>query len=54
MEVQTINSTVPFLFCSGLRGLMSKNKDDIKWIINVSAVEGQFYRMVNYKFKIIE
>ena len=47
IEVQTVNSTAPFLLCSNLRSLMSKDKQVPKWIINVSSMEGQFYK----KFK---
>eukprot|EP01080_Neovahlkampfia_damariscottae_P001419 gene1419-12039_t len=45
MEVQTINSTAPFILNSQLRDLMAKDKTVDKWIINVSAMEGQFYRL---------
>jgi NAD(P)-dependent dehydrogenase (short-subunit alcohol dehydrogenase family) len=47
IEVQTVNSTAPFLFCGNLRSLMSREKEQPKWIINVSSMEGQFYK----KFK---
>ena len=45
MEVQTINSTAPFILNSQLRELMAKDKTVDKWIVNVSAMEGQFYRL---------
>lgn len=44
LEVQTVNSTAPFLLIQGLTPLMSISKTDPKWIINVSAMEGSFNR----------
>jgi NAD(P)-dependent dehydrogenase (short-subunit alcohol dehydrogenase family) len=45
MEVQTINSTAPFILNSQLKELMAKDQTVDKWIVNVSAMEGQFYRL---------
>lgn len=45
VEVQAINATAPFILVSRLRPLMAKIQDIDKWIINVSAMEGQFYRL---------
>ncbi|CAF1164779.1 unnamed protein product [Didymodactylos carnosus] len=43
-EVLTINTLVPFILNSRLKSLMSKRQDDMKFIINVSAMEGSFSR----------
>jgi NAD(P)-dependent dehydrogenase (short-subunit alcohol dehydrogenase family) len=45
LEVQAINQTAPFILCSRLKSLMIKVQDQDKWVINVSAMEGQFYRL---------
>lgn len=42
LEVQIINVTVPFILCTELRKLMEKSPFKYKYIINVSAMEGQF------------
>lgn len=47
MEVQVINSTAPFILCSQLKSLMEKSPEKPRFIVNVSAMEGQFYK----KFK---
>ncbi|KAL9642919.1 hypothetical protein ABK040_010613 [Willaertia magna] len=46
LEVQTINVTAPFLFNSKLKSLLLKavKTNGISFIVNVSAMEGQFYR----------
>ncbi|EFC41454.1 predicted protein [Naegleria gruberi] len=44
LEVQTINVTAPFIINSRLKPLMAKMVDQDKFIINVSSMEGQFYR----------
>jgi NAD(P)-dependent dehydrogenase (short-subunit alcohol dehydrogenase family) len=47
MEVYVINATAPFIFCSQLKPLMEKTPDQQRFIVNLSAMEGQFYK----KFK---
>lgn len=47
LEVQLVNAVAPFILNARLKPLMSKTPERDKHIINVSAVEGQFYR----KFK---
>ncbi|KAG2392400.1 hypothetical protein C9374_012652 [Naegleria lovaniensis] len=44
LEVQTINVTAPFILTSRLKSLMTKIPHTDKFIINVSSMEGQFYR----------
>lgn len=44
LEVQTINVTAPFILTSRLKSLMTKMPHTDKFIINVSSMEGQFYR----------
>jgi len=44
LEVQTINVTAPFILTSRLKPLMMKEPNVDKFIINVSSMEGQFYR----------
>jgi NAD(P)-dependent dehydrogenase (short-subunit alcohol dehydrogenase family) len=44
MEVQTVNSTAPFVIVGRLREMMKKNPNVDKYIINVSSMEGQFYK----------
>jgi NAD(P)-dependent dehydrogenase (short-subunit alcohol dehydrogenase family) len=47
LEVQLVNSVAPFLLNARLKGLMLRTPERDKHIVNVSAVEGQFYR--NFK-----
>jgi NAD(P)-dependent dehydrogenase (short-subunit alcohol dehydrogenase family) len=47
LEVQLINAIAPFLLNARLKPLMLRTPERDKHIVNVSAVEGQFYR----KFK---
>ena len=47
LEVQLVNAIAPFIINARLKPLMLRNPDRDKHIVNVSAVEGQFYR----KFK---
>ena len=47
LEVQFVNAMAPFLFNARLKPLMLRTAERDKHIVNVSAVEGQFYR----KFK---
>lgn len=43
LEVQTVNSTVPFMLCSYLKDLFVRSKGKKKYIINVAAsAEGSF------------
>ena len=47
LEVQLVNAIAPFLLDARLKPLMLRTPERDKHIVNVSAVEGQFYR----KFK---
>lgn len=42
LEVQLVNVTAPFLFCSRLVNIMKKSSFDKRFIINVSSMEGRF------------
>lgn len=44
LEVQLVNSVAPFLLNSRLKALMMRSHFDRRFIVNVSAVEGQFRR----------
>ena len=44
LEVQLVNAVAPFLFNARLKPLMLRAPGRDKHIVNVSAVEGQFYR----------
>jgi len=44
LEVQLINAVAPFIINARLKPLMMRTADRDKHIVNVSAVEGQFYR----------
>jgi NAD(P)-dependent dehydrogenase (short-subunit alcohol dehydrogenase family) len=44
LEVQLVNSVAPFVLNARLKPLMQKVKTRDKHIVNVSAMEGQFYR----------
>jgi NAD(P)-dependent dehydrogenase (short-subunit alcohol dehydrogenase family) len=44
LEVQLINAIVPFMLNSRLKPLMERSTFDRRFIINVSAMEGQFNR----------
>jgi NAD(P)-dependent dehydrogenase (short-subunit alcohol dehydrogenase family) len=44
LEVQLINAIAPFIFNARLKPLMLRTPERDKHIVNVSAVEGQFYR----------
>lgn len=44
LEVQLINAVAPFIINARLKSLMLRTADRDKHIVNVSAVEGQFYR----------
>ena len=47
LEVHLVNAVAPFIFNARLKPLMMKTPERDKHIVNVSAVEGQFYR--NFK-----
>jgi NAD(P)-dependent dehydrogenase (short-subunit alcohol dehydrogenase family) len=47
LEVQLVNAIAPFIINARLKPLMLRTPDRDKHIVNVSAVEGQFYR--NFK-----
>jgi len=44
LEVQLVNAIAPFLINARLKPLMTRTPERDKHIVNVSAVEGQFYR----------
>ncbi len=44
LEVQLVNSVAPFLLNSRLKALLMRSKFDRRFIVNVSAMEGQFSR----------
>jgi NAD(P)-dependent dehydrogenase (short-subunit alcohol dehydrogenase family) len=44
LEVQLVNAIAPFVLNAKLRSLMTRQRSFDKHIVNVSAMEGQFYR----------
>ena len=44
LEVQLVNAVAPFVLNARLKPLMTRTPERDKHIVNVSAVEGQFYR----------
>lgn len=42
VEVQVVNSLVPFILNSELKQLLVNENDEYSWIINVSSMEGKF------------
>jgi len=44
LEVQLVNAVAPFVLASKLKPLMMRTPERDKHIVNVSAMEGQFYR----------
>lgn len=50
LEVQLINTTTPFVLCTGLRELMERSPHKYKYIVNVSAMEGQFSKKKKNSF----
>jgi NAD(P)-dependent dehydrogenase (short-subunit alcohol dehydrogenase family) len=44
LEVQLVNAVAPFIFNARLKALMTRTPERDKHIVNVSAMEGQFYR----------
>src|SRR3970282_2493130 len=47
LEVQLVNAVAPFILNARLKPLLLRTPERAKHIVNVSAVEGQFYR--NFK-----
>ncbi len=45
IETQLVNAVAPFVINARLKPLMSATPGDHKHVVNVSAVEGQFYRL---------
>jgi NAD(P)-dependent dehydrogenase (short-subunit alcohol dehydrogenase family) len=50
LETQLINVTAPFMLNSGLKAMMIKSPFERKFIVNVSAMEGQFNRISKTPF----
>ncbi|MCR4291177.1 MAG: SDR family NAD(P)-dependent oxidoreductase, partial [Candidatus Scalindua sp.] len=44
LEVQLVNAVAPFVLCNRLANLMKRDNTGEKHIVNVTAVEGKFYR----------
>jgi len=44
LEVQLVNAIAPFILNARLKTLMTRTPERDKHIVNVSAMEGQFYR----------
>ena len=44
LETQLVNAVAPFVLNARLKPMMLRTPDRDKHIVNVSAVEGQFYR----------
>ena len=44
LEIQLVNAVAPFVLCNKLIPLMKRNFTGQKHIVNVSAMEGKFYR----------
>ena len=45
LEVQLVNAVAPFIINGRLKSHMNKSSERDKHIVNVSAVEGQFYKL---------
>jgi NAD(P)-dependent dehydrogenase (short-subunit alcohol dehydrogenase family) len=45
LETQLVNAVAPFVINARLKPLMDATPGDHKHVVNVSAVEGQFYRL---------
>jgi len=52
LEVQLINAVAPFIINARLKSLMMRTPERDNTIVNVSAVEGQFYRNGNTPIRI--
>ncbi len=46
LELQLVNSIAPFVLCNKLTPMMKRDNTGQKHIVNVSAMEGKFYRFV--------
>jgi NAD(P)-dependent dehydrogenase (short-subunit alcohol dehydrogenase family) len=44
LEVQLVNAVAPYVLNARLKPLMMRQRTDAKHVVNVSAMEGQFYR----------
>jgi NAD(P)-dependent dehydrogenase (short-subunit alcohol dehydrogenase family) len=44
LEVQLVNSIAPFVLCNRLSSMMKRDETGQKHIVNVTAMEGKFYR----------
>ena len=44
LEVQLVNSIAPFVLCNRLAPMMKRENTGMKHIVNVTAMEGKFYR----------
>ncbi|MBL3658206.1 SDR family NAD(P)-dependent oxidoreductase [Fulvivirga sediminis] len=44
LEVQLVNSIAPFVLCNRLIDLMQRDHTGKKYVVNVTAMEGKFYR----------
>jgi len=44
LEIQLVNAVAPFVLCNKLSPLMKKDNTGQKHIVNVTAMEGKFYR----------
>lgn len=44
LEVQLVNAIAPFVLCNRLSGMMKRENTGKKHIVNVTAMEGKFYR----------
>lgn len=44
LEVQLVNAVAPFVLCGGLADLMRRDPTGDKHIVNVTAIEGKFFR----------
>ncbi|MGV3523237.1 MAG: SDR family NAD(P)-dependent oxidoreductase [Candidatus Sericytochromatia bacterium] len=42
LEVMVINQVAPMMLCSQLKALMQRSPHPERWIVNVTAIEGQF------------
>ena len=46
LEVQLVNAIAPFVLCNRLSTMMKRENTGIKHIVNVTAMEGKFYRYI--------
>jgi NAD(P)-dependent dehydrogenase (short-subunit alcohol dehydrogenase family) len=44
LEAQVVNAVAPFVLVNRLRALLRRSPAPARFVVNVSAVEGQFYR----------